>query len=85
MKKLFILLIILPVVLLQGCTSLTKTRPLIDTPSASDNTNQRFKIVQEQGETANIGGFTVIQDTQTGKEYLIVTGLNGSSVVTELK
>jgi hypothetical protein len=76
----------LSVILLQGCASLTKTRPLINNlPEASDNTNQRFKIVQEQGETANIGGFTVIQDTQTGKEYLIVTGLNGSSVVTELK
>ena len=86
MKKLFLLLIIISVALLQGCASLTKSRPLIEnSPESADNTNVRFQIIQEQGETNNIGGFTVIKDTITGKEYLVVTGLNGSSTVTELK
>ncbi|MFX4260713.1 hypothetical protein ACOBQJ_00790 [Pelotomaculum propionicicum] len=86
MKKISIILIIFSVLLLQGCASLTKSRPLIEnTNEAPDIANQRFQIVQEQGETNNIGGFTVIKDTLTGKEYLVVTGLNGSSTVTELK
>ena len=85
MKKATILLIILSVVLVQGCASLTKSRPLIENTKASEDTNQRFQIIQEQGETNNIGGLTVIKDTLTGKEYLVVTGLNGSSTVTELQ
>ncbi len=86
MRKLFLLLIIVSVALFQGCASLTKSRPLIEnSPGTTENTNVRFQIVQEQGETNNIGGFTVIKDTMTGKEYLVVTGLNGSSTVTELK
>ena len=85
MKKATILLIILSVVLVQGCASLTKSRPLIENNKASEDSNQRFQIIQEQGETNNIGGLTVIKDTLTGKEYLVVTGLNGASTVTELQ
>lgn len=86
MKNLLLILIIISVPLFQGCASLTKSRPLIEnSPEAADNTNVRFQIIQEQGETNNIGGLTVIKDTMTGKEYLVVTGLNGSSTVTELK
>ena len=86
MKKLFILVIILAVVLIQGCaTPLTQTRPLVeDTSQTAENTNKRFQTIQEEGETNNIGGYTVIKDTATGKEYLIVTGLNGSATVTDL-
>jgi outer membrane biogenesis lipoprotein LolB len=84
MKKLSILVALSAVVLIQGCASLTQTRPLVeDTSQASENT-RRFQIIQEEGETNNIGGYTVIKDTATGKEYLIVTGLNGSSTVTDL-
>lgn len=85
LKKATIILIILSVVMVQGCASLTKSRPLIENAKPSDDTNQRFQIIQEQGETNNIGGLTVIKDTLTGKEYLVVTGLNGSTTVTELK
>lgn len=86
MKKLSLLIIILSVVLVQGCASLTKSRPLIEnSPGAAENENKRFQIIQEEGETNNIGGFTVIKDTLTGKEYLVVTGLNGSSTVTDIK
>lgn len=84
MKRLSIILIILSVVLFQGCASLTKSRPLIrNSPAATEN--KRFQIIQEEGETHNIGGITVIRDTVTGKEYLVVTGLNGSLTVTELE
>jgi hypothetical protein len=86
MKKLSLLLIILSVILVQGCARLTQSRPLIENSSgAEENANKRFQIIQEEGETNNIGGFTVIRDTLTGKEYLVVTGLNGSSTVTDLK
>jgi outer membrane biogenesis lipoprotein LolB len=85
MKKLSILVVVLTVVLIQGCAPLTQTRPLVeDTTRAEENTNKRFQIIQEEGETNNIGGYTVMKDTATGKEYLIVTGLNGSSTVTDL-
>lgn len=85
MKILSILVAVLTVVLIQGCAPLTQTRPLVeDTSLAAESTNKRFQIIQEAGETNNIGGYTVIKDTATGKEYLIVTGLNGSSTVTDL-
>jgi hypothetical protein len=85
MKIISVLVAVLSVVLIQGCAPLTQTRPLAeDTSQAAENTNKRFQIIQEEGETNNIGGYTVIKDTETGKEYLIVTGLNGSSTVTDL-
>jgi hypothetical protein len=85
MKKLSMLVAVMTVVLIQGCAPLTQTRTLVeDTSQAAENTNKRFQIIQEEGETNNIGGYTVIKDTETGKEYLIVTGLNGSPTVTDL-
>jgi len=85
LKKLAMIVIVLTVVLIQGCAPLSKNRPLFEnTPQTADNTDKRFQIIQEEGETNNIGGFTVIKDTATGKEYLVITGLNGTSTVTEL-
>jgi hypothetical protein len=85
MKKLAMIGIVLTVILIQGCAPLTQSRPLIkDISQSAENTNKRFQVIQEEGETKNIGGLTVIKDTATGKEYLIVTGLNGSSTVTDL-
>ncbi|MCL6638230.1 MAG: hypothetical protein K6T80_00935 [Firmicutes bacterium] len=46
---------------------------------------RRFQVICEEGETKNLGGFTVIRDNQTGKEYLIVTGLNGAPTVVNLQ
>jgi hypothetical protein len=85
-KKTAIFILIITVALVQGCAPLSKNRPLFEnTPQAADNTDKRFQIIQEQGETNNIGGFTVIKDTATEKEYLIITGLNGAVTVTDLK
>ena len=85
MKKPAIIVIIFIVVLIQGCAPLSKNRPLFEnSPQAADNTDKRFQIIQEQGETNNIGGLTVIKDTATGKEYLVITGLNGTTTVTDL-
>jgi hypothetical protein len=85
MKILSVFVAVLTVVLIQGCAQLTQTRPLVDdTSQAAENTSKRFHIIQEEGESSNIGGYTVIRDNVTGKEYLIVTGLNGSSTVTDL-
>jgi len=68
-----------------GCTLQPKSQMSDQNkPEAADKSTKRFQIIQEEGETKNIGGFTVIKDTLTGKEYLIITSLNGSSNVINL-
>lgn len=46
---------------------------------------ERFKVIYEHPETKNLGGFTVLRDTVTGQEYLVITGLNGAPAVIPLK
>lgn len=45
----------------------------------------RLEILQEEGEGHNYGGITIIRDKETGKEFMIVSALNGSNAVVELK
>lgn len=42
---------------------------------------KRFDVICEMDETKNLGGYTVLRDRQTGKEYLVITGLNGAPAV----
>lgn len=82
MKKITFLTIILFFLLLSGCASQPKGQ------AENENKNQapkRFEVIQEEGETRNIGGFTVIKDNQTGKEYLVITGLNGAPTVINMQ
>lgn len=46
---------------------------------------KRFVIIQEENESKNIGGMTVLKDNQTGREFLVITGLNGAPTVIEIK
>lgn len=48
---------------------------------SSSSDQKRFEVILEEGETKNLGGYTVLRDKQTGKEYLVITGLNGAPTV----
>lgn len=48
---------------------------------SSSEGQKRFDVICEMGETKNLGGYTVLRDRQTGKEYLVITGLNGAPAV----
>jgi len=82
MKKIAFLAMTLLIILLSGCAPPPKGQ------EANENKNpvpKRFEIIQEEGETKNIGGFTVVKDNMTGKEYLIITGLNGAPTVINMQ
>jgi len=76
-KYTFIAVILLVLSFSTGCTQQSQA-PDQNKPEAVDNNAKRFQVIQEEGETKNIGGFTVIKDTNTGQEYLVITSLNGS-------
>jgi len=82
MKKLALITAFSILILLAGCTPPPKGRTANETTPTQP---KRFEIIQEEGETKNIGGFTVLRDNQTGKEYLVITGLNGAPTVTNLQ
>lgn len=48
---------------------------------SSGTSPKRFEVICEEGESKNIGGYTVLRDSRTGKEYLVITGLNGAPTV----
>ena len=69
-------------ILLSGCAPPPKGQ------ESNENKNpvaKRFEIIQEEGETKNIGGLTVVKDNLTGKEYLVITGLNGAPTVINMQ
>ncbi|RJQ24643.1 MAG: hypothetical protein C4589_12645 [Peptococcaceae bacterium] len=73
------LLLMIPIISFSaGCNAL---RPPEETAPPQPETPKRFVVVQEEGEMKNIGGLTVLKDNETGKEYLVVTGLNGATTV----
>ena len=82
MKKLALITVASILILLYGCAPPPKGRAANEAPPSQP---KRFEIIQEEGETKNIGGFTVLRDNQTGKEYLVITGLNGAPTVTNLQ
>lgn len=85
-KFTFIAVIFLILSLSAGCAQQSKSQaPDQNKPEAVDNNAKRFQVIQEEGETKNIGGFTVIKDTNTGKEYLVITSLNGSVTAIDIK
>ncbi len=85
-KFTFIAVILLVLSFSTGCVQQSKSQaPDQNKPEAVDNSAKRFQVIQEEGETKNIGGFTVIKDTNTGKEYLVITSLNGSVTAIDIK
>jgi len=81
-----IALILLILTLSAGCAAQSGNQaPEPNKPGVAENGAKRFQIIQEEGETKNIGGFTVIKDTQTGREYLVITSLNGSVTAIDIK
>jgi outer membrane lipoprotein-sorting protein len=85
-KFTFIAVILLVLSFSTGCVQQSKNQaPDQNKPEAVDNGAKRFQVVQEEGETKNIGGFTVIKDTNTGKEYLVITSLNGAVAAIDIK
>lgn len=88
MKKFFLLLALLLLALilfLAGCALPDRDRSTSAEQQTVPAEAERFKVLFEQGETKNLGGFTVIRDSQTGKEYLVVVGLNGAPTVVNLQ
>ncbi|MCL6635759.1 MAG: hypothetical protein K6T29_08345 [Peptococcaceae bacterium] len=78
MKKLIASVMTVLFILFSGCAPPPQGRQVEEkTPSVP----KRFEIIQEEGEAKNIGGFTVIRDNATGREYLVITGLNGAPSV----
>ena len=43
------------------------------------NDMERFKVIDEQ--TMNMTGITVIQDIQTGVNYIMAQGINGFGII----
>ncbi len=85
-KFTFIAVIFLILSLSAGCAPQSKSQsPDQNKSEAVDNSAKRFQVIQEEGETKNIGGFTVIKDTNTGKEYLVITSLNGAVAAIDIK
>lgn len=82
MKKIAFLAMTLLFILLSGCAAPSKGQGANEN---KDPVPKRFEIIQEEGETKNIGGFTVIKDSMTGKEYLVITGLNGAPTVINMQ
>lgn len=82
MKKIAFLTMALFFILLSGCASQPKGQAENENKNPSP---KRFEIMQEEGETKNIGGFTVLKDNMTGKEYLVITGLNGAPTVINMQ
>lgn len=82
MKKIILLAATLVIILISGCTPPPRGQAVNENKSPEP---KRFAIIQEEGESQNIGGFTVIKDTQTGKEYLVITGLNGAPTVINMQ
>lgn len=80
----FIAVILLVLYFSTGCTPQSQA-PDQNKPEAVDNSSKRFQVIQEEGETKNIGGFTVIKDTNTGKEYLVITSMNGSVAAIDIQ
>ncbi len=80
-------LVFLILTLSGGCAAQSGNQtPEKSIPNAALNdAARRFQVIQEEGETKNIGGFTVIKDTQTGREYLVITSLNGSVTAIDIK
>lgn len=82
MKKIALLAMSLIFIMLSGCAPPAKGQ--------AENENKklepkRFEIIQEEGESKNIGGFTVIKDNTTGREYLVITGLNGAPTIINMQ
>jgi ABC-type Fe3+-hydroxamate transport system substrate-binding protein len=85
-KFTFIAVILLMLSLFAGCAQQSKSQaPDQNKTEAAGNSSKRFQVIQEEGETKNIGGFTVIKDMNTGKEYLVITSLNGSVAAIDIK
>jgi len=85
-KFTFIAVVFLILSLSAGCAPQSKSQaPEQNKPEAAGNSVKRFQVIQEEGETKNIGGFTVIKDTNTGKEYLVITSLNGSVTAIDIQ
>jgi hypothetical protein len=82
LKKIILLTVTLIFIFVSGCTPPPGGQAVKENNSPQP---RRFEIIQEEGETQNIGGFTVIKDNQTGKEYLVITGLNGAPTVINLQ
>jgi hypothetical protein len=80
-RKVFLLLMILIISFSTGCNTL---KPPGKTGSPRPEAPKRFVVIQEEGETKNIGGLTLLKDNETGKEYLVVTGLNGAPTIISL-
>lgn len=78
MKRLVLTAMALMFILFSGCAPPPKGQTANETKPPQP---KRFEIIQEEGESKNIGGFTVIRDNATGKEYLVITGLNGAPTV----
>lgn len=89
MKRIAIIAFSVILLLLSGCSPPPKGQTTDENkPPASENRppeQKRFVVTQEEGQTKNIGGFTIIKDTLTGKEYLVITGLNGATSVTPIE
>ncbi len=85
-KFTFIAVILLVLSFSTGCVQQSKNKaPDQNKTEAVDSGAKRFQVIQEEGETKNIGGFTVIKDTNTGKEYLVITSLNGAVAAIDIK
>lgn len=82
MKKTFLLVIILALLVFSGCSMPAREQAVKETEPVEPT---RFAIVEEQGETKNLGGYTLLRDTVTGKEYLVITGLNGAPTVIQMQ
>jgi hypothetical protein len=57
---------------------ITKIERVIVMFGKNKNDIERFKVVDEQ--TMNMTGITVIQDIQTGVNYIMAQGINGFGI-----
>lgn len=78
----FIMVAVLVMTLLSGCATPPREQAAEENKPPEP---KRFEIIQEEQETRNIGGITVIRDNQTKQEFLVITGLNGAPAVIQIQ